>query len=67
MIHPDEMWDDPISEVDPDEPAPVLTTDIFRSTPKESFEDRMERDFKALEGEFARTHFTPDYEEATAA
>lgn len=67
-IFADEAWDEPILEHDPDEALPILKTDIFRSTPHESFEERMERDRKAIEGEFAR-HFPTNFDakEADAA
>lgn len=64
MIHPDEMWDEPESLIEDDEPAPTLRV---IPAPAETVDQRLERDRKELEAEFRRTFPDTTYYESEAA
>lgn len=43
-----DLWDEPVADIDPDEPAPILKTTIHQTTPFETFEERLARDTKTI-------------------
>lgn len=61
MIRPEEMWDEPAIELeDHDELPPTVV--VIRA-PKQTYDERLEQDRRALEGEYAR-QFPNDTKEA---
>ena len=65
MIPRDELWDDPTGPLeDADEPTPTLR--IVRA-PKESADERLARDARALEAEFRRIYPDTNHETKEAA